>query len=57
MGDVKMTEREPDSSFPGRDRYAKPDTPRKREGTNVSLLIGTILVILLGTAAFYFFGF
>jgi hypothetical protein len=51
-----MTEREPDSGFPGRDTYSKSDTPRKREGTNVSMLIGTILVILLATAAFYFLG-
>jgi hypothetical protein len=51
-----MTEREPESGFPGRDTYARPDSPRKREGTNVSLLFGTILVILLATAAFYFFG-
>jgi hypothetical protein len=51
-----MTEREPDSGFPGRDTYAKPDTPRKREGTNISLRIAGIIGLLLLIGVFYFLG-
>jgi hypothetical protein len=50
-----MTEREPDSGFPGRDTYARPGTIRKREGSNISLFVASIIGLLLLIGIYYFF--
>jgi hypothetical protein len=50
-----MKEREPDSGFPGRDTYAWPETLRKREGSNISLFVATVIGLLLLIGLCYFF--
>ncbi len=51
-----MRERGPDPKFPGRDTYEARDNSRRREGTNVSLLIASIAGLLLLIGVVFFFG-
>jgi hypothetical protein len=50
-----MSEREPDSNFPGRDTYEGRNNARRRAGTTVSLLIASIagLLLVIGVAFFF----
>jgi hypothetical protein len=50
-----MTDREPDSSFPGRDTYGR-RRRITREGSNVSLYIAGVAAVLLVIGVLFFFG-
>jgi hypothetical protein len=43
---LQMSDRDPDSNFPGRDTYGR-RSAGQREGSNVSLIIGGIAALLL----------
>ncbi|HWM46043.1 MAG TPA: hypothetical protein VNR11_03910 [Xanthobacteraceae bacterium] len=51
-----MSEREPDSRFPGRDTYGRGESSRRREGNNLSLIVGGAVVIALVVALIYLIG-